>query len=76
MPLIKSASKKAVGENIKREMHAGKKPAQAVAIAKSVQREAKEIEITRHVIIRDADDDLWQADETAGSGTSAAYLAI
>ena len=42
MPLIKSASKKAVGENIKREMNAGKKPAQAVAIAKSVQREAKQ----------------------------------
>jgi len=42
MPLIKSASKKAVGENIKREMHAGKPQRQAVAIAKSVQREAKQ----------------------------------
>ena len=40
MPLMKSASKKAVGENIKREEAAGKKPAQAKAIALSVQREA------------------------------------
>lgn len=42
MPLIKSASKKAVGENIKREMHAGKPQKQAIAIAKSVQREVKQ----------------------------------
>lgn len=41
MPLIKSASKKAVGENIKAEMHANKPQKQAVAIALSVQREAK-----------------------------------
>ena len=40
MPLWKSSKKEAVGENIKREEAAGKKPAQAKAIALSVQREA------------------------------------
>lgn len=41
MPLIKSASKKAVSENVRREMKAGKPQKQAVAIALSVQRRAK-----------------------------------
>jgi len=40
MPLIKSASKQAVGENIKTERAAGKPQRQAVAIALSVQRRA------------------------------------
>jgi hypothetical protein len=40
MPLKKSASPKAFKENIKAEVKAGKKPAQAVAIAYSVKREA------------------------------------
>lgn len=40
MPLLKSASKKAVGENIKREEAAGKKPKQAIAIALNVARKA------------------------------------
>lgn len=40
MPLVKSASKKAVGKNIATEMHAGKPQKQAIAIALSVQREA------------------------------------
>lgn len=40
MPLVKSASKKAMSENISREMHAGKPQKQAVAIAYSVQRKA------------------------------------
>lgn len=39
MPLVKSGSKKAVSENIKREVAAPQK--QAVAIALSVQRKAK-----------------------------------
>lgn len=41
MPLKKSAGKKAVSENIKTEMEAGKPQKQAVAIALDVQRRAK-----------------------------------
>ena len=41
MPLKKSASKKAFGENIRTEMAAGKPQRQAVAIAYSVKREAE-----------------------------------
>lgn len=41
MPLKKSASKKAVGENIRTEMKAGKPQKQAVAIALETQRRAK-----------------------------------
>lgn len=41
MPLVKSSSKKAVQTNFKKELASGKPPAQAYAIAKSVQREAK-----------------------------------
>lgn len=41
MPIVKSASKKAVSKNIKTEMKAGKPQKQAVAIALSVQRAAK-----------------------------------
>lgn len=40
MPLVKSGSKKAIGENIKREEAAGKKPKQAIAIALNVARKA------------------------------------
>lgn len=38
MPLNKSGSKQAVGQNIKAEMAAGKPQKQAVAIAMDVQR--------------------------------------
>jgi hypothetical protein len=41
MPLKKSPSKKAVSENIRTEMKAGKPQKQAVAIALDVQRRAK-----------------------------------
>ena len=41
MPLKKSSSKKAISENIKTEMKAGKPQKQAIAIALSVQSEAK-----------------------------------
>ena len=40
MPLKKSKSKTAVGQNIKNELAAGKPRAQAIAIALSVQRQA------------------------------------
>lgn len=41
MPLIKSAKKANVSKNISTEMKAGKPQKQSVAIALSVQREAK-----------------------------------
>ena len=40
MPLVKSTSKKAFGENIAKEREAGKPEKQAVAIAYSEKREA------------------------------------
>ena len=40
MPLIKSGSKAAMSENIRREIHAGKPQKQAAAIAYSVARRA------------------------------------
>ena len=40
MPLMKSGSKKAMGANVKAEMHAGKPQKQAVAIAYSTARKA------------------------------------
>src|SRR5579872_946826 len=43
MPLIKSKSKKAMSENIKTEMHAGKPQKQAVAIAYATRRRAKKM---------------------------------
>lgn len=41
MPLKKSASKKSMNENIKKEIAAGKPQKQAVAIAYAVKREAQ-----------------------------------
>jgi cell division FtsZ-interacting protein ZapD len=40
MPLVKSASPKAVGKNIKTEVAAGKPKKQALAIALNTQRES------------------------------------
>jgi hypothetical protein len=40
MPLIKSASDKARGENILAEIHSGKPNKQAIAIGYSIQRKA------------------------------------
>lgn len=47
MPLKKSTSKRAFGENIAAEMHAGKPQKQAVAIAYAVKREAAKKKTTR-----------------------------
>jgi hypothetical protein len=41
MPLVKSASKDAFRKNVKAEIKSGKKPAQAVAIAYNVKRQAQ-----------------------------------
>lgn len=41
MPLKKGASDKTRQENVRREIHAGKDPKQAAAIAYRVQREAR-----------------------------------
>lgn len=40
MPLIKSKSKKAIGENIKREEESGKPRKQSIAIALNVARKS------------------------------------
>ena len=48
MPLKKSASKKALGENIAAEIRAGRDPKQAAAIAYSVKREAEKKGRGRH----------------------------
>ena len=40
MPLNKSGSKKAIGQNIKTEEAVGKKPKQAIAIALNVARKS------------------------------------
>ena len=45
MPLVKSSKKEAIGENIATEVKAGKPQKQAVAIALSVQREARKKKI-------------------------------
>jgi hypothetical protein len=45
MPIIKSTKKEAVGKNIATEVAAGKPQKQAVAIALSVQREARKKKI-------------------------------
>lgn len=42
MPLVKSKSPEAFRKNVKAEVQAGKKPAQAVAIAYSVKRQAEQ----------------------------------
>lgn len=41
MPLIRSSSQEALAKNIKAEINAGKSREQAVAIAYSVQRQAR-----------------------------------
>jgi hypothetical protein len=41
MPLIQGSNKSAIRENTKREIAAGKPPAQAYAIANSVARQVK-----------------------------------
>ena len=41
MPLVKSSSKNAFRKNVATEIKAGKKPAQAVAIAYSTKRAAR-----------------------------------
>lgn len=50
MPLVKSTSKQAFSENIKREIAAGKPQKQAVAIAYSVKRKAQHMDHgTKHL---------------------------
>lgn len=62
MPLNKSGSKKAVSENIRREMAAGKPQKQAVAIALDVQRRAKRKKFAIGGVADDAQDGWHQRD--------------
>lgn len=52
MPLVESATNKAREENIQREIDAGKKPKQAVAIGYSKQRQVKKEERPRSMSSR------------------------
>ena len=52
MPLIKSTSKQAFGENIAREREAGKPEKQAVAIAYATKREAAKHQHKHHSLMR------------------------
>lgn len=63
MPLIKGKSKKAFGENVSTEMHAGKPQKQALAIAFSVQRKNKRKKMADGGMLRIDDADLDQASE-------------
>lgn len=54
MPLVQSSSNEARSENIEREIHAGKDPKQAAAIAYSVQRKNAGDMDTLKARIRDA----------------------
>lgn len=56
MPLIQSASKKALQKNIKTEIEAGKDPKQAAAIAYSIQRETDSDNQEFKVDVSKADD--------------------
>lgn len=44
MPLVEGSSQEAISENIRREIHAGKDPKQAAAIAYSVAKESRDEE--------------------------------
>lgn len=63
MPLEKTASKAAVGRNIKREMAAGKPQKQAVAIALDTQRRARR-GLAVGGVADDAQGGWWQRDKT------------
>ena len=52
MPLKKSTSKKAFGENIAKEMRAGKPQRQAVAIAYAVKKEAEKKDTGRRASVK------------------------
>ena len=47
MPLVKSPSKEAFSKNVAKEMQAGRPQKQAVAIAYSVQRRARDQKVKR-----------------------------
>ncbi|WWQ12986.1 adenosine (5')-pentaphospho-(5'')-adenosine pyrophosphohydrolase [Ralstonia phage PQ43W] len=53
MPLIQGKSDAARSENIKREVEAGKPPAQAAAISYRIQREARDSLVALHKIAQD-----------------------
>ena len=71
MPLVKGSSKKAISENISREMHAGKPQKQAIAIAYSVARKEKGFFThNTHASLQGQEESV----KTSGDGFSDAYV--
>ena len=74
MPLIKSKSKKAIGENIKIEREHGKPEKQAVAIALNTARESgahipkKKRKVKRHSHSKTHVDDVLREQKKSGRG--------